>query len=266
MSRTAAVTLAAVLAVGLSGTARADSLDPPERARTLSDQGRTYHADGDYDHAIGSFKAAYELAPSPGLLFNLAQAYRLKGDCENAAIMYKSYLRTGPDRQHRELAESQLDTVERCVSRRVQLHPLIGTADATASSDLARRGDRLTTVDDQPGRPGVALKRAGIATTIGGGVLLGVGVYYAVQASDYSSKVQEMYANGAKWKDIQEVDAKGRHASTMATVFALGGGAAAITGGVLYLMGRREAKRAEHRSFSFTPTPTGGEVQFAWAF
>jgi len=265
MSRTAAVTLAAALLAIGAGAARADTLDPPERARALSDQGRSYHANGDYDHAIGSFKAAYELAPSPGLLFNLAQAYRLKGDCENAAIMYRSYLRTGPDQQHRELAQSHLDTVERCVARRVQLHPLIG-GDATANAGPAVRGDRVTTVDDQPGRPGAALKRAGIVTTIGGGVLLGVGVYYAVKAADYSAQVERMYADGAKWKDIQEVDAKGRHADTMATVFALGGAGVAITGGVLYMIGRHEAKRSENRSFSITPTPTGGEVQFAWAF
>src|SRR5262249_12179381 len=145
-------------------TARADSLDPPERARALSDQGRSYHASGDYDHAIGSFKAAYELAPSPGLLFNMAQAYRLKGDCANAATMYKSYLRTDPDRPHRELAENQLDSVERCLSRRAQLHPLIG--DATRASESRLGGGRLTTVDDQPGRPGAALKRGGVITAI----------------------------------------------------------------------------------------------------
>lgn len=255
-----------VLAIAaLATAARADTLDPPERARALSDQGRSYHANGDYDHAIGSFKAAYELAPSPGLLFNMAQAYRLKGDCASAATMYKSYLRTDPDRQHRELAQNQLDTVERCLSRRAQLHPLIGD-DATAAPGSELSGGRLTTVDDQPGRPGAALKRGGVITAIGGGVLLGVGVYYAVQASDYSSQVHAMLADGEKWKDVAPIDAKGRHADTMATVFAVGGGAAAITGGVLYLLGRREAQRAEHRTISITPTTTGGEVRIAWTF
>ena len=96
---TARFFIAAALAVA-AGSARASADDrvPPERipqkARELAEQGRAYHDAGEYMKAIAAFKEAYVLAPSPGLLFNIAQAYRLAGDCDDAAWMYRRFLDT----------------------------------------------------------------------------------------------------------------------------------------------------------------------------
>jgi tetratricopeptide (TPR) repeat protein len=250
----------AVLVASICAPALADAIDPPTRARALSDQGRQYHDAADYDRAIASYKEAYELAPSPGLLFNMGQAYRLKGDCDDAAIMYRSYLRSDPDRPERDLTRTHLVTVENCMARRTMLHPLLGDRAAGKAATAAAGGI------DQPAVPGRRLKRAGLAVGIGGGALVGVGIYFAVQASDASSEVERLIEMGAKWKDVKELDARGRRDSTLATVFAVGGGAAAIAGGVMYLMGRNEAKRAEGRKISIAPTPGGGQVSVAWDF
>jgi tetratricopeptide (TPR) repeat protein len=259
--------LLAATATGGSLRADADTIQPSDRARVLSDQGRAYHAEGEYDRALGSFKAAYELAPSPGLLFNMAQAYRLKGDCDNAASMYRNYLTSQPDRPHRELAESHLENVEKCMSRRAKLQPLLGGR----GDELAASGGATTTTGtvalDSPSPPGRTLKRTGVAVGIGGLALVGVGIYYAAQAADYGSQVEQMYADGEKWKDIEPIDAKGRRASKLATWFAIGGGAVALTGGALYLVGRRDAARAERsRTISITPGPDGGQVNVAWSW
>src|SRR5262245_38218137 len=52
----------------------------------------------DYDQAIDLFKRAYLLSEAPELLFNVAQAYRLKGDgfCALALRFYRNYLRLDP--------------------------------------------------------------------------------------------------------------------------------------------------------------------------
>src|SRR5690349_21094377 len=101
----------AVLAT-FSGVARANEKIPPERvpqkARELADKGRAYHDAGDYMKAVAAFKEAYVLAPSPALLFNIAQAYRLAGDCDDAAWMYRRYLDTNPGPERRSLAETHL--------------------------------------------------------------------------------------------------------------------------------------------------------------
>ena len=99
-----ACALASFAAPGMS-SARADSQSDeaatsgmaiPEKARFLADRGRQLQRDGKFAEALEAYKAAYVLAPSPGLLFNLAQAYRLNGDCDDAAWMYRRFLDTDP--------------------------------------------------------------------------------------------------------------------------------------------------------------------------
>src|SRR5689334_3902403 len=76
------------------------------------------HKRGEYDRAIVAFKEAYVIAPSPGLLFNIAQAYRLQGNCDDASLMYRRFLGTNPDPAARAVAEQHLATVERCMQKR----------------------------------------------------------------------------------------------------------------------------------------------------
>jgi len=114
--RTAYVTLAAFALA--PGFAYADEPTRPsvipQKARLLAERGRALHDAGDYGNAIIAFKEAYVIAPSSGLLFNLAQAYRLQGNCDDAALMYRRYLDTAPSRDGRALAVGHLVTVERC--------------------------------------------------------------------------------------------------------------------------------------------------------
>jgi tetratricopeptide (TPR) repeat protein len=86
----------------------------PAQARALAERGRIAHDRGDYPAAIAAFTEAYALAPSPALLFDLAQAYRLAGRCADAAVMYRRYLANDPDPEARALAETQLEAVEHC--------------------------------------------------------------------------------------------------------------------------------------------------------
>src|SRR5688572_11504167 len=96
--------------------ARADDEFPiPVKARDLAAKGRTAHDQGDYTRAIAAFKEAYVMAPAPALLFNLAQAYRLQGNCDDAALMYRRYISSRPAPEGRALAEEHLQTMERCL-------------------------------------------------------------------------------------------------------------------------------------------------------
>ncbi len=234
--------------------ARTDATDP---ARALSDRGRAYHDLGLYDQAIVSYMAAYAIAPAPGVLFNLAQAYRLAGDCANAAIMYRNYLQLDTE-QNRPIARTHLATVERCVSERAMRLP------ATRTHSIEGASVQPAVARLEP-RSGLALERTGTAVAIGGGALLGVGVYFAFRASSASAEIERRYAGGATFREVEDIDARGRRSSTLARGFVVGGGLAAITGGVLYLVGRSRSKQAERR-ITVTPHPGGGQVGMTWAF
>src|SRR6187551_2944193 len=107
---------AVVTALALAGGASVYADTVPNRARDLAERGRIAHDSKDYSTAIVSFTEAYALAPAPGLLFNLAQAYRLRGNCDDAALMYRRFLATNPPDDARLLAEAHLSTVERCLA------------------------------------------------------------------------------------------------------------------------------------------------------
>src|SRR5947207_11852903 len=67
-------------------------------ARALHEKGvRAYNA-AQYDKAIEAFKEAYALSPVPGLLFNIAETYRLRGrgSCSEALEFYERYLDQTP--------------------------------------------------------------------------------------------------------------------------------------------------------------------------
>jgi hypothetical protein len=169
--------------------------------------------------------------------------------------MYRSYLRSDPDRVHRQLTKAHLAVVEGCMARRSALSPLIG-----AAAGGTHPGDGAEPREPPPGQ---TLKRGGIALAIGGGVMVGLGVYFAVEAADASAEVEAASRAGARWKDIEELDERGERASTLATVFTIGGGAAAVSGGVLYFMGKR-AERAGRPGITLAPRAGGGEIRFAW--
>src|SRR5207302_1640496 len=75
--------------------------NPQDEARELYKKGMTHYEIGEFDAAIEAFKRAYQLTSAPGLLFNIAQVYRMKKDPEQAVYFYRTYLRLMPDASNR---------------------------------------------------------------------------------------------------------------------------------------------------------------------
>ena len=81
-------------------TARPKSADTDPKAveaRRHFKQGREFLDANAYPEAIAEFEAAFSLVPLPELLFDIAQAYRLKGDAKQALQMYTRFIEVIPD-------------------------------------------------------------------------------------------------------------------------------------------------------------------------
>jgi hypothetical protein len=255
----------AVAAVALApASSRADDMTAggvPAKARTLVERGRAAHDAGDYSAAIAAFTQAYVMAPSPALLFNLAQAYRLQGDCDDAALMYRRFLATGPAPEQRALAETHLAAVERCLHK-LALHIPIEVPSTRQIAMRAPEPLAATAAAPAPRRRAQIEKDVGIGLAIGGGVSLAVAAYYAVQAHDAESDVAAMYAHGGKWADIAPVDARGKSAATTAKIFGAGGALGLAGGIVTYLIGRHD----EGPPVTVSPISHGLQVGVRWAY
>lgn len=92
MSRIVALTL---LLAGAAAAAPPDDARVQAKAHFAS--GSTFFDAGSYDHAVEEYLAAYRLLPKPDFLFNIAQAYRLKGEKRPALAYYRRYLAETPD-------------------------------------------------------------------------------------------------------------------------------------------------------------------------
>ncbi|HTL37120.1 MAG TPA: hypothetical protein VL326_28490 [Kofleriaceae bacterium] len=250
----------------------------PAKARELATRGRIFHDAGDYPDAIAAFKEAYVLAPSPGLLFNIAQSYRLSGDCDEAAWMYRRFLDTNPTGPNKALAEQHLASVEKCGSGGLQMTVLQPKLVPDPKAVDSKSGDKpnaksskttqhpdpaLTTAIDDGDHKARTYKRIGIGLGVGAGAALIGAAVFALDSADASATVSETYGHGGKWDDVKETDARGKRSAALATALGIGGGLALASGAVMYGLGHRYEK-AQH--VAVIPTTHGAQVSLSWGF
>src|SRR5262245_32790342 len=100
--------------------ARRAAPSPEVEARSEYRRGLVKYELGEYEGAITSCKRAYDLTRSPALLFNIAQAYRLKNDPEQALHFYQTFLRLKPDAKNRAEVEGRINELEKLLAERQQ--------------------------------------------------------------------------------------------------------------------------------------------------
>jgi len=203
---------------------------------------------GEYEDAISNYREAYRIDPRPGLLFNLGQAYRLKGDCVSARTMYRSYLRLEPGSKYRDIVEQNLASIDACAREQA-------AAGRRPADDPSAGGDEAD--------PGRGRRIAGLVA-IGGGVALGaVGTWFALDARSAAREVSDFYEEGGQWQDIADVDARGHRSQKLAIGCFAAGGIAIVAGFGLYVLGYRSEHAAQ---VAIVPAPGGGTMGMSWTW
>jgi len=255
----------ALSVVILAAATPASAEDIPPKARKLAEHGREMHKRGEYERAITAFKEAYVIAPSPGILFNLAQSYRLQGNCDDAALMYRRFLATDPSAAARTVAEEHLATVERCVQKRALNIPLDDSM-AYLKVPPPPGPEKVIAIDKRDiERPSEIKKEVGIGLTIGGGVALLTAAYFGIRSYQASRDVESAYERGLKWPEIKSIAERGENAERAAKIFGIGGGLAVVGGVTLWVLGRRD-ERAGQLAVTPTAKGSGAQVSYAWSF
>jgi hypothetical protein len=123
-SRVLPLFLRAVFAVAVFGAVFALALTPAvaraaddtQQAKELFNQGTTLFNLGEFDKAIEAWQQGYKEKPDPGFLYNIGQAYRLKGDAAKAIFFYRGYLRNSPKAPNRAEVEAKIATLQKDVT------------------------------------------------------------------------------------------------------------------------------------------------------
>lgn len=195
---------------------------------------------GDFSTAIQEWRAAYDLSGENDLLFNLAQAMRLSGDCAGAITTYQKFIAGDKtESEQHKLAEDFVRELAVCsakpppISDRPKPAPL-----APLTSVGQPKPVPMSTSSASPGR---TLKIAGLVTGGAGVALLATGLVYGHHASSISDEVTIACHVSCDWATWKDKDAEGRRDVTIGRVIDGAGIAAIVGGAVLYYVGERRS-------------------------
>ena len=230
--------------------------------------------------AVTAFKGAYLLSGDPKLLFNVAQSYRLSGDCEQALRFYKNFKREAPQAANLPEVDAAISKCEGAlpspvaaapperpagvVERPAPTPPPVdppATFPATAPDPvpLAPVGVSQAATGTHPGRGkrvvGVTLAALGVAAA-GTGLVLGL---------SGSAELRDLHARQGEWGQKEKANEASAERKQVAGQIALGLGATSlVTGVVLYLMGNSERRESSH--LALAPGRHGGQVVWSCGF
>jgi len=221
-------------------------------ARALHDAALARYSAGDYVGAVEHFSAAYALYPASGFLYNIAQAERLAGHCENAVEKYRAFLGTEPRGKIRDYAATWLEELEPCAtpntatpniaapntavpstavpsSAAAVTRPPVGRAGTPRETERPRATPPATSALDGraephgPGPSGGRTLRAVIA--FGAAIaLFSASAYFAVSSARASDRVSDAFARGGSWNEVDRAHERaGRRDQTFAIAGAAGG-------------------------------------------
>jgi tetratricopeptide (TPR) repeat protein len=203
-----------------------------------------------YGEAIDGYQRIYEIGGDPAMLFNIAQAYRLNAQPEEALRFYRRYLQRSPSARNRDDVERKIGDLERAVEEQRKA-AAAAAAPAVAPPPVVPQSDPSPVTPAPPvagldgGGVGAAedtgrgKRIAGIALlSVGAAALVTAGItgFLAKRKGDELTEVSEMM--GAFDPDVESA---GKRLNKVAIISAIAGGATAVAGAVLLLLGWRSA-------------------------
>ena len=243
---TRVVACAIALVFGVSVAAAQPKPEELQRAAALYDRGKRHFDIAEYTAAIAAWKEAYLLSSEPLLLFNIAQAHRLSGDCAQANRFYLNYKRVQP----RPPNQAELDSA---MSKCAGVAPATGDTTPTGTPPLEPAPPNITPeqppitqappATQQPTPDTVEIDQGRIwrlsGLAIGGaGVVAGtIAIVYAIRASEKADDISSQPPNTTFDNELQQAQSDGQSAQTRARIFGVVSVAALIGGAALYYYG-----------------------------
>lgn len=246
--------------------------DKRAEAKALYDKGLSHYNLGEFDEAIKAFRAAYAVSQAPGLLFNIAQSFRLKKDYEQATYFYTTYLRLKPDAPNRADVEDRLKEMQEAIQEQKKMgaKPPIGTVNpednvvTTTTTTTTTPAASTTPAPLAEDRTNPSLITAGYATAGAGAALVITGLVFGRLARNAEKDLNRLSATNGTWTQAQQdrYDA-GKRNNTIAIISLIAGGAAIATGGTLWFLGSMKKSNA---TVAIQPTRSGTTFAVGWDF
>jgi tetratricopeptide (TPR) repeat protein len=253
--------LGSLAAPAAINTARAGELTPAQKQEVrqhYEKASRAYDVQK-FQEAIEEYQKTYEISGDAAMLFNVAQAYRLNGQPQEAIYYYRRYLERSPTASNRAATEQKIAELEKAIADAKGGSPG-GTAPPPAAPPPPGAAPSVGT------NAGVAAGGASTSTTpapatfpppqlvtveedshhgrrVASLVLLGVGgaglLTAAITGKLAANKGDNLtYASSLKGTFDPATERDGKRLDAVAVVSVIVGAAATVAGGVLFFLSR----------------------------
>jgi hypothetical protein len=229
------------------------------------------------ERAIEELEIAYGLSQEPVLLFHLGEAYNARQAYPQALYYYREYRDHDPRGARKRKVDVVIDALVALqppepeppppAEPEPEPPPLIVAPSPPQPAQRATPRAEIAAVATRqaPGPasdPGRGRRLTGLAVGGVGFALLGGGAYFGKVAGDRADEISDLFARGATWDDAYDrTYDEGRAARRNALILSGVGGAAVVTGAVLYYLGHR-AGVARH--LEVAGLPGGVQLGVAW--
>lgn len=257
--------------VAASGRAHADAKDDALEKATEAYEAQSA---GDYERADALYREAYCLDPDPATVFNLGTLERARKHDADAAAFFRRYLDEAPGGDYAGDAKALLKLLKKATGGDATIEcatpepdppdvtppPVDVDPDGGEPVDPPRELPRDRPAPASGGGGGGALRWAGIATMGAGAALLGVGGYFGVVAKGHSDAISDK-RDGAWTDELLARQAAGEKAERNQLIFLVAGGAVAVTGIVMTVLGGKSSGGAREGATvtALTVTPLGSD-------
>ena len=193
---------------------------------------------GDHEAAVELYQEAYKLIPQPLLLSNIGSEYQQLAKPIEARTYFCKYLEADPTGPNVSYATAQAKTLYLELSGATSVDdkdvckPIVKPPPPPPQAPPAETPPRVTTPEaPAPAHAGPnTLRYVGIGVTALGGVMLGIGGYYGIQAKSISDEITNHPTNEPWPANIHEREAEGQSDENKQIGFLIGGGVAVAAG------------------------------------
>lgn len=275
--------LLVLLAVAGGPAARAAELTPQQKLemKQLYERATRAYDVGKYNEAIEEYQKAYEIGGDPPMLYNIAQAYRLNDQPNEALRFYRRYLQRAPSARNREDVERKIADLEKTVEERrkaaavatpppLTAPPLVTSPSPVVPAPVPAPPPAglvgppspqspvapLGPVPAAPGDEGPSRARTIVSwSLVGAGVLCGAGAVVAgLIARGKSNDITNMSAMGATFDPT--IEHAGKVANAVTIGLGIAAGALGATGVILLLTGGSSTETPAPATSPPPPPPT----------
>jgi len=242
----------------------------PATASSLEASGNKHFELAEYDAAITDFKEAFRISDAPGYLYNIAQAYRLKGDCRSASTFYKTYLRRMPDATNAAKVRERVTEMDACAGTQ----PAAPTPPAPTTTTPAQPVPPPVEHPEPPPTPQPEhptgsgrtwMKYTGLASLGVGAVGLGLGLKFMLDSRSANDDLKTTCAVTCTSAQALAIQSDGKDANRNAVIAGVAGGVFVAAGVVLFVMSRSGGGETEPAA-AVSFTHNSATATYAWRF